>query len=234
VAREWHAFKRGEYEVAQDKEILQTPERRHRDQERTKEEILEVATQEFSERGLAGARVEEIANRTRTTKRMIYYYFGSKEKLYVAVLQRAYEDIRVTEENVDVDNLDPVAAIRKLAEMTFDRHEANPNFSRLVSQENIQHGKFVKAASGFPGLDRPIIKMLDQVLQRGRVAGVFVRDIDALDMHMLISSFCFFRVNNQYTFAANFGRSLVEPARRSLYRERVGDIVVEYLTNPTA
>jgi TetR/AcrR family transcriptional regulator len=207
-------------------------ERRLRDPERTKEEILVVSTQEFAERGFAGARVDEIANRTRTTKRMIYYYFGSKERLYTAALQRAYEDIRVIESNVDVEHLDPVSAIRKLAQLTFDRHEANPNFSRLISQENVQRAQFVKKANGFPGLERPIIRILESVLERGRADGVFVREIDALDVHMLISSFCFFRINNRFTFAASFGRDLVEPSRRAGYREMIGDVVVDYLTTP--
>ena len=91
-------------------------ERRQRDPERTKLEILAVATQEFADRGFAGARVDEIAAQTRTTKRMIYYYFGSKELLYIAALEKAYEAIRITEQSVDIDNLDPVAAVRKLAD----------------------------------------------------------------------------------------------------------------------
>jgi len=204
-------------------------ERRQRDPARTKIEILEVATQEFADRGFAGARVDEIAARTRTTKRMIYYYFGSKELLYIAALEKAYETIRITEQSVDIVNLDPVAAVRKLAELTFDRHEANPNFSRLVSHENTQRAKFINADGGFPGLDRPVIKMLQNALVQGRLDGVFRRDIDVFDLHMLISSFCFFRVNNQYTFAANFNRNLVESSRRAMYREMIGDLVVQYL-----
>jgi TetR/AcrR family transcriptional regulator len=204
---------------------------RQRDPERTKLEILAVATQEFADRGFAGARVDEIAGRTRTTKRMIYYYFGSKESLYITALERAYEAIRITEQSVDIENLDPIAAVRKLAELTFDRHEANPNFSRLVSHENMQRAKFIKAGGGFPGLDRPVIKMLRHALEQGRAQGVFLRDIDVFDVHMLISSFCFFRINNQYTFMANFGRNLVEPARRAMYRQMIGDVVVQYLTS---
>ncbi len=192
-----------------------------------------VSTQEFAERGFAGARVDEIANQTRTTKRMIYYYFGSKERLYTAALERAYEDIRVVEANVDVEHLDPIAAIRKLAELTFDRHEANPNFSRLISQENVQRAQFVTKASGFSGLERPAIQILENVLKRGRESGVFLRDVDAVDVHMLISSFCFFRINNRYTFDASFGRNLVEPGRRAMYREMIGDVVVNYLTSPS-
>ena len=204
-------------------------ERRLRDPERTKEEILAVSTQEFAERGFAGARVDEIANQTRTTKRMIYYYFGSKELLYIASLEKAYEAIRITEQSVDIDNLDPVAAVRKLAELTFDRHEANPNFSRLVSHENTQRAQFINRDGGFPGLDRPVIKMLQKSLEQGRLEGVFRRDIDVFDVHMLISSFCFFRINNQYTFAANFNRNLVESSRRAMYRQMIGDVVIQYL-----
>ena len=206
-------------------------ERRQRDPERTKLEILAVATQEFADRGFAGARVDEIAEQTQTTKRMIYYYFGSKELLYIAALEKAFEAIRITEQSVDIDNLDPVAAVRKLAELTFDRHEANPNFSRLVSHENMQRGQFITAGGGFPGLDRPAIKMLQNALEQGRSSGVFRRDIDVFDVHMLISSFCFFRINNQYTFRVNFGRNLVEPARRAMYRQMIGDVVVQYLTS---
>jgi TetR/AcrR family transcriptional regulator len=130
-----------------------------------------------------------------------------------------------------VDNLDPVAAVRKLAELTFDRHEANPTFSRLVSLENMHRAQYINAASGFPGLDRPVIKMLQQALERGEAEGVFRREIDVFDVHMLISSFCFFRINNHYTFAANFGRDLVEPSRREKYRQMIGDVVVQYLTS---
>jgi len=215
--------------MALDQEKSPALERRLRDPERTKEEILAVSTQEFAERGFAGARVDEIANRTRTTKRMIYYYFGSKELLYIAALERAYEDIRVVEANVDVEHLDPVAAIRRLAELTFDRHEANPNFSRLVSHENTQRAQFINRDGGFPGLDRPVIKMLQKSLEQGRLEGVFRRDIDVFDVHMLISSFCFFRINNQYTFAANFNRNLVESSRRAMYRQMIGDVVIQYL-----
>src|SRR5271168_5075480 len=99
---------------------------RSRDPERTQSEILDVATREFGERGYAGARVDEIAKQTRTTKRMLYYYFGSKEGLFVAVLERAYAAIRQAEQSVDLEHLDPVAAIRRLTELTFDHHESHP------------------------------------------------------------------------------------------------------------
>jgi TetR/AcrR family transcriptional regulator len=95
----------------------------------------------------------------------------------------------------------------------------------------MHRAQYITAASGFPGLDRPVIKMLQQALERGEAEGVFKRDIDVFDVHMLISSFCFFRINNHYTFAANFGRDLIEPNRREKYRQMIGDVVVQYLTS---
>ena len=117
---------------------------RVRDADRTRAELLAVATQVFAEDGYSGARVDEIAERTRTTKRMIYYYFGGKEQLYLAVLEQAYTTIREAENNLPVDDLAPVDALRKLAELTYDHHREHPDFIRLVSIENIHRGEFVR------------------------------------------------------------------------------------------
>ena len=198
-----------------------------RDADRTQREILEVATKEFAERGFAGGRVDEIAARTRTTKRMIYYYFGSKERLFVAVLERAYAGIRAAEQTIEVDHLDPVAAIRRLAELTFDHHEAHPAFIRLVSIENIHRAEHMRASRRFADLNTPAIDLIASILERGR--DVFRRDIDAVDVHMMISAFCVFRVANRHTFGAIFDRDLADPALRDRYRQMLGDMVVEYL-----
>jgi AcrR family transcriptional regulator len=204
------------------------PERR-RDAERTRREILETATSEFADRGYAGARVDEIAARMRTTKRMIYYYFGSKEQLFVAVLERAYSAIRQAEQNVDVDHLEPAAAIRRLAELTFDHHESHPDFIRLVSIENIHRAQHIARSDAIAKLGTPAIDLIAQILERGRAEGVFRRDVDAVDLHMLISSFCVFRVANRHTFAALFGRDLTDARLRDRYRTMLGDLVVDYL-----
>jgi AcrR family transcriptional regulator len=203
---------------------------RQRDAVRTKREILEVATREFAERGYAGARVDEIAAQTRTTKRMIYYYFGGKEQLYVAVLEAAYSRIRSAEREAEVDHLEPRAAIRRLAELTFDHHEANPDFIRLVSIENVHRAEHVAKFSSFTHLNSPAIELIGRILERGRAEGIFRRDIDAVDVHMLISSFCVFRVANRHTFGTIFDRDLLDPDRREHYRAMLGDVVVDYLT----
>src|SRR3954447_13337075 len=201
-----------------------------RDRERTRAEILEVATLEFAEHGYSGARVDEIAERTRTTKRMLYYYFDSKEGLYTEVLERAYAQIRAAEQTVDVEHLDPVAAIRRLAELTFDHHEAHPDFIRLVSIENIHRAEHMRASGRFADLNTPAIDRIARILERGRATGVFTRDADAVDVHMMISAFCVFRVANRHTWSTLFGRDLLDPAVRGRYRVMLGDLVTDYLT----
>ena len=203
---------------------------RHRDAAQTRAEILEVAAHEFAAAGYAGARVDRIADHTRTTKRMIYYYFKGKEQLFIAVLERAYAGIRRAEQSIDVEHLDPVSAIQRLAELTFDHHQANPEFVRLVSIENIHRARHLKRAEGLVRLNSPAIALIGEILHRGRASGAFVRDIDAIDLHMMISAFCVFRIANQHTFGELFGRDLTNPQRRDHYRQMLADMVVTYLT----
>lgn len=203
---------------------------RIRDAVRTKAEILDVATQEFARAGYDGARVDEIAARTRTTKRMIYYYFGGKEQLFTAVLERAYGVIRQAEQQLDVDHLDPVAAIRRLAEVTFDHHEAHPDFIRLVTIENIHDAEHIAASEELGTIGSPALEVTGRILEAGRGSGLFTADVDAVDLHALISSFCFFRVANRHTFGALFGRDLVAADQREHYRRMLGDMVIAYLT----
>ena len=203
---------------------------RQRDAERTRAEILDVATAEFAEQGYAGARVDEIAASTRTTKRMLYYYFGSKQGLYVAVLERAYVGIRALEQTLAVDDLPPVRAMRAVAELTFDHHESHPEFIRLVGIENIHHAEHLRTSPILPGLANPAVDVLGRILERGRAAGLFRDDVDALDVHMMISAFCVFRTANRHTFQAIFDRDLLDAGRRDHYRRMLGDLVLEYLT----
>ncbi|SFD74337.1 transcriptional regulator, TetR family [Klenkia taihuensis] len=210
-----------------------TPERT-RDADRTRAEILAVATEEFAHSGYAGARVDVIAAKTSTTKRMIYYYFGGKEQLYVAVLEAAYLRIRSLETQLDVEYLDPVEAVREVAGLTFDHHEAHPDFVRLVSIENIHHGEHIARSSVLSGLANPALDVLGGILERGRAAGRFRDDVDALDVHQVISGFCIFRTANRHTFGALFGRDMLDPARRDHQRALIGDLVVAWLSSPGA
>src|SRR3954452_5176036 len=203
---------------------------RTRDADRTRAEILEVATHEFADLGYAGARVDDIAAKTRTTKRMIYYYFGGKEGLYLAVLEQAYRRIRALEQQLDVEHLEPVDALRQLAELTFDHHESHQDFVRLVAIEKVHYGKHLLRSESREVLAAPALDVLTRIMERGRAAGLFRDDVDALDVHMVISAFCVFRGANRYTFKAIFERDLLDPRLRGHLRQMIGDLVVAHLT----
>lgn len=202
---------------------------RPRDPERTRAEILAVAREEFAADGLSGARVDAIAARTSTTKRMIYYYFGSKEGLYLAVLEQAYAEIRAIEQELDLARLAPADAIRRMIDFTFDYHEAHPDFIRLVSIENINHGRYISQSETIKNLNIVVTETLAAILQRGQRDGVFRKDIDAVDVHMLISAFCFFRVSNRHTFGTLFRRDLSDQAVRKRHKALIADAVLRSL-----
>jgi len=202
---------------------------RLRDAERTRAEIIEVATREFADKGYAGARVDEIAAKMSTTKRMIYYYFGNKEQLYIEVLEHAYAGIRAIEQRLDVEHLDPADAMRQLAELTFDHHESHPDFIRLVSIENIHRAEHIARSTVLSGLANPALDVLARILDRGHAAGVFRGGVDPLDIHMVISAFCVFRIANRHTWGAIFKRDMLDPGRRDGHRTMLGDLVLDYL-----
>jgi AcrR family transcriptional regulator len=210
---------------------------RRRDADRTRAEILEVAQREFARQGYAGARVDEIAALMRTTKRMIYYYFGGKENLYIAVLEKAYAEVRAAESGIDVEHLAPVEAIRTLAELTFDHHDAHQDFIKLVSIENIHRAERLRRSEVLVNLGTPVTDLISRILAAGRASGDFTVQADAadaVDVHMMISSFCFFRIANQHTFGALFGRDLTAPEHRERHRAMVGEMTVAYLTGAGA
>jgi AcrR family transcriptional regulator len=203
--------------------------RRKYDPEQTKRNILDVATQEFSAMGLTGARVDAIAERTNTTKRMLYYYFDSKEGLYEAVLEKVYGDIRALEQDLHVSELDPVEGMRTLVEFTFDYHDRHRDFVRLVTIENIHGAKYVEQVKAFKGRNASAIHTIEDLLARGIAAGLFRDDVDAIDLHLLISSMCFHRIGNRHTFGAAFGRDPSHPRLRARHRAMVVDAVLRFV-----
>lgn len=209
-------------------------EPRKRDPERTRRDILEAAIAEFADKGLSGARVDAIAARTRTTKRSIYYYFGSKDGLYIAVLETVYASIRSVERTFCLTSLDPVEAMRKLIGFTFDYHNDHPDFSRLVVVENIHHARHLKRSASIRNLNVSVIDDLREVLRHGRRTGQFTRDIDPVDLHMMISAFCFFRMSNRYTFSAIFDWDLTSAEAMAKHKTIIADMILSYLSNPDA
>ena len=197
--------------------------------EKARENILQEAIVEFVQQGLAGARVDAIAERIHTSKRMIYYYFGSKEQLYVEVLEKLYGDIRNTETRMNLTALEPREAIRRLVEFTFDHHDQNVDFVRIVSIENIHNAEYVKRTETIKAMNSKILEGLGETLRRGAELGLFREGLEPLDVHLLINSFSFYRVSNRHTFSEIFQIELSDEAIKQRHREMICESVLRYL-----
>ena len=213
-----------------DDTIRAKPERsRPRDVERTRADIIEAATAEFADKGLSGARVDEIAARTRTTKPTIYYHFGSKDGLYAAVLEEAYGGIRDVERTLQLDVLPPEDALRRLVEVSFDYHAAHPDWVRLVSVENIHGARHIAGVDSIARRNTAVIEIVRTLLERGEREGVFRSGVDPLDLHWMISSLCFHRVSNRHTWRVIFGHDPLAPEHAAAQRRMAVDAVLRYL-----
>ena len=204
-------------------------EPRTNDPERTMADIIDVATREFAEKGLAGARIDVIAEAMRTSKRMIYYYFGSKEGLYIRVLEEAYRRIRQIETGLHLEDLPPEDALRRLVGFTVDYQLANPDFIRLVMTENIHRGEYLAQSKLIQKLNVPAIEGLRGVYERGVSAGVFRAGLDAVDLHMSISALSFFNTANRHTFALIFKRNFDAPAAIAARRDNIVEMIVRFV-----
>jgi AcrR family transcriptional regulator len=203
------------------------PTRIH-DPDGTRRNILEIATDEFANNGFSGARVDDIAARTSTSKRMIYYYFGDKEGLFIAVLEQAYARIRQIEAALDLADLEPDQALRAMVGFTFDYQNANEAFIRLVMVENIHKGVHLARSGAIEELNSSVIATLRDIYRRGRQTGVFRDGLDVVDIHMSISALCFFNVANRATFSRIFKREMVTPKALQRRREIVIDTIMRY------
>jgi AcrR family transcriptional regulator len=202
---------------------------RTNDPERTMANIMEVAMAEFAEKGLAGARIDEIAAATRTSKRMIYYYFGSKEGLYLAVLEESYRRMREIEGQQHLQDLEPEAALRRLVEFTYDHHHSHENYIRLVMSENMNRGQFLEQSKSIQQLNVPAISSIRQLYDRGVVAGVFRPGLDPIDIHASISALSFFNVSNRHTFGLIFKRDMTSPKALAERRATVTEMIVRFV-----
>jgi AcrR family transcriptional regulator len=200
-----------------------------RNPEQTRADIIRAATEQFAARGLRGARVDAVAKRTRTTRAMIYYYFRSKEGLYLAVLEEAYRRIREAEKEIDLAHLQPVEAMRRLVAFTFDYYQAHPSFVALVVAENQAGGKFMRKVAGMRRMNVSIIDSLSAVLHVGAIDGIFRRGIDPVDVHMVIAALGLFQIANRHTFGYLFDRNMTARPYIDRARELVTEIVLRYL-----
>ena len=200
------------------------------DREGTRRNILEIASEEFALNGLSGARIDEIAARTRASKRMIYYYFDDKESLYVAALENAYRLVREGEAKLDTKGLPPIEALRRLVEFTFDHHQSHEEFIRMVMIENIHHGEYLDRSQVIRELNVRAIDNIAEIYSRGVKEGVFREGLDPLELHWQVSALCFFNVSNRATFSKIFGRDLSAEDHVDTLRRNVVDMVLRFVT----
>lgn len=198
------------------------------DPERVRQDILAVAHEEFVAKGLSGARVDEIAARTKTSKRMIYYYFGDKRGLYRAVLESAYSKVRTTEQRGDLEALPPEEALAKLVSLTFDYHAENPDFVRLVMIENIHNAEHLKESAIINRLNLSAIEIIRGIYERGIISGVFRPGLDPLEIHLMMTAPAFYSQSNRASIHQVFGFDMGAPDHVARRRQAVIDVVVRY------
>ncbi len=212
--------------------MLADKQLRKRNPEKVQANILNVALSEFAEKGLSGARIDEIAEKTKTSKRMIYYYFGDKLGLYQKVLEEAYREVREAENALELAHLQPVEAMAKLVAFTFDHHVSHPDFIRLVMIENIHHAENLEQLDSIRLLNSGAIEQLAILCRKGAQAGQFQEGLNPLQLHWQISAFSFFNVSNQHTFSRLFGETLFDGQGQKLLRQNCVDMILRYVLLP--
>jgi len=210
------------------------PPRATRDAKRTEAGILAAATEEFARHGLGGARVDRIAERARSNKRMIYYYFGNKDDLFLAVLENAYAGIRRAEERLDLLNTDPVDGVRRLIEFTWKYFTDHPEFLVLLNSENLHEARHLRRSQQILGMNSPLIETLTVLLRRGHRSGEFRAKVDPLQLYISIAGLCFFYLSNSATLSVIFGRDLLKKEARDERLDHMVALVLAALTGKSA
>ena len=200
-----------------------------RDAERTRQALLAAAEIEFSTKGLAGARVDVIAEQAAANKRMLYYYFGSKEELYLAVLERAYSAMRKAERELNLTNLAPLEAIRTLVEFKFDYCQQHQEIIALLAGENMLGAVHLKRSRRLREVNLSVIDLIRSVLDAGVARGEIQPGIDPVHLYISMSALSYFYFSNSATLSVAFARQLGSPAERALRRAHAVEVIMAYV-----
>jgi TetR/AcrR family transcriptional regulator len=203
------------------------PQRRN--PEATRNKLLVAARREFADSGLAGARVDEIAARAGVNKQLVYHYFGDKDALYLAVLERVYEEIRSHERELNLEGLPPERAIRKLIESSFDHLATHPDFILLLNDENRAGARHVRASRKLEAMHSPLVSMVSKILSEGVRTGAFRKGINPVHLYISIAGLSYFFFSNTPTLSAIFGKDLSGAAAKRARRRHVVDLVLQAL-----
>lgn len=191
--------------------------------------ILRSARAAFAEQGLNGTRLDAIAQAAGVDKRLIYYYFDSKERLFVEVLVEAIADIRGAEAHLHLTDLDPIDAIKRLIRFSWDYYLSNPEFVRLINSENLHRARHLATSDQMHRLNQPLVDTLAVILTRGHAAGQFRDGVDPLQLYMSLVGLTYYYVSNQHTLSLMFQRDLMKPAALDERLSHVNDVILAYL-----
>ncbi len=200
-----------------------------RDPERTRARILDAARDEFAAHGLGGARVDRIAASAGANKRMLYYYFGNKDDLFLAVLEGAYAHIREAEKALHLTEIEPPEAIRRLIAFTWEYYLDHPEFMTLLNSANLHQARHLKKSTKVLSMHSPFVAMIDEVLQRGRNTGVFRAGVDPVQLYISIAALTYFYLGNKFTLSVIFARDLLSPRAKAERLAHMSDLVLGYL-----
>lgn len=200
-----------------------------RDPAKNQERILKAATAEFARHGLGGARVDRIAERAGANKRMLYYYYGNKEALFLAVMEASYLRIRNAERSLKLGETDPAEGIRRLVEFTWAYYLKHPEFLTLLNSENLHQARHIKRSKDIPAMHSPFVATIEDLLKRGVKAGQFRRGVDAVQLYISIASLSYFYQSNRHTLSTVFARDLFAPKHRAERLKHMVDLVLGYL-----
>jgi AcrR family transcriptional regulator len=208
------------------------PQKRNADATRAK--ILQAALDVFSERGLRAASTDEIAERCGVNKRMIYYYFGSKEGLYLAALESVFENFVSREREIKIEHLEPAAAIAAMINLKIDYYLANPHFVSLLSMENFYKARHLRKSKKLKTFKTPLTEVIARILERGQRCGQFRQDVEPVDFYVSMCALCMMYFSNRHTFGLIFGREMTTTANIAKHRRTVIDFVLSYLQTSNA
>jgi hypothetical protein len=211
------------------KKTANPPEQRSRDADRSQQAILLAARDEFAQHGLGGARVDSIAQRADVNKRLIYYYFKSKDDLFLAVLEQAYADIRAAENKLNLREMPPAQAIQRLTQFTWEYYIAHPEFLTLLNSENLHQGRHLAMSSRVRDTNSPLIQTLAEILERGRQEGLFRGGVDPIQLYVSIAGMAYFYLSNNHTLSAIFGRDLMTPKAHHERLSHMCDVILGYV-----
>ncbi|UYV37833.1 TetR family transcriptional regulator [Rhodobacteraceae bacterium D3-12] len=193
-------------------------------------DILNVAMRVFAKHGLSGARIDEIAAATKTSKRMIYYYFGDKEGLYKHALEAAYAKIRIGEENLVLNNMPARKALKKLIHFTFEHHRKHPDFIRIVQVENTHNARYLQESKHLRVLNADVIERLSKIILQGEREGTFRSGIHPVALHWHISAMSFFNVSNRESFSASFGATIFSAQWQKRLEDDATEMILNYVS----